>query len=632
MFGIMRGAGLWLFLVFLLTSCDRRNLGVSSTENDSTENFVMDVTGKDKHSFSRPEEALMTHLALELEVSFEKKLLKGIAHVHFKNKGVQKLLLDTHDLCIEKVEDNGKPLSFRLHEKIEHLGSALEIDVSPETSVVSIHYQTSPEAQALQWLAPDQTAGKKFPFLYTQSQPHLARSWIPCQDSPGIRFTYQARVKVPKQYLALMSATNPQTKNNEGVYDFRMNQPIPAYLIALAVGDIDFKSVGERTGVYAEPPLLAKAVKEFEDMEKMLQAAEKLYGVYRWERYDVLVMPPSFPFGGMENPRLTFATPTILAGDKSLVSLIAHELAHSWSGNLVTNATWEDLWLNEGFTVYFENRIMEEIYGESVANMLALISYKELQEELQTMQFGDDTKLKINLSGRNPDEGITGIAYEKGFFFLKLLEEKIGRPQFDAFLREYFEQHAFQSMDTERFLRFLRTKLLNTIDGIEGQIEVEKWVYGNGLPDNCPKIFSDKFELAFQEAKNFEKGTPADKLATRNWTYQQWIHFLTSLSSPLSHEQLASLDKAFKFTQSGNSEILFVWLKQCIRSNYSPVYPIVSQFLGTVGRRKFVVPLYEELLKQKFTVQMAKNLYQKYRSNYHYLTAQRIDRVFEDML
>ena len=251
-----------------------------------------------------------------------------------------------------------------------------------------------------------------------------------------------------------MSASNPQIKNETGSYHFEMKQPIPSYLLALAVGDVEFKRVSNRAGIYAERTVLDSAVWEFADLEKMIHGAEELYGAYLWERYDVLVLPPSFPFGGMENPRLTFATPSILAGDRSLTSLIAHELAHSWSGNLVTNRTWNDFWLNEGFTVYFEHRIMEKLYGRDYAEMLALLSLQDLRETIQSLKDENlyaDTKLKLDLAGRNPDDGVTDIAYNKGYFFLRLFEERYGRERFDSFLKHYFSSNAFKSSGHPKF-------------------------------------------------------------------------------------------------------------------------------------------------------------------------------------
>src|SRR5690606_16459222 len=390
------------------------------------------------------------------------------------------------------------------------------------------------------------TSGGKLPFLFTQSQAILARSWVPIQDSPGIRFTYEAKVTVPSNLLALMSAENPQEKNDDGVYHFKMDKPIPAYLLALAVGDLTFEAIDERTGVYAEPDMIEKAAYEFAETGNMLEASEDLYGPYQWERYDLLVLPPSFPFGGMENPRLTFATPTILAGDRSLTSLVAHEMAHSWSGNLVTNATWNDFWLNEGFTVYFENRIMEAIYGRSYAEMLANLSLQDLKREIESLNDkgqAADTKLKLALKGRDPDDGMTSIAYDKGCFFLVALEEQVGRQTFDAFLRKYFEDNAFKSMDTESFIAYANEHLFkaNTIP-VDSSL-YNQWIYGEGLPESMPDITSERFLKVEKAASQWELGTPAKALETKDWSTHEWLHFIQQLPDKLSQHQMRELDE-----------------------------------------------------------------------------------------
>ena len=388
-------------------------------------------------------------------------------------------MLDTRDLTIEKVTlgKEEKPAAFSLSTANGVFGRKLSIAIDKNTALVNVYYQTSPQAAALQWLNPEQTAGKEQPFLFSQSEAILARTWLPCQDSPGIRFTYNATVTVPKGYLALMSAENPQQVNESGTYTFAQKKPIPAYLMAIAAGNIVFRSLGTRTGVYAEPATIEKAHYEFAQMQDMLVAAEKLYGPYEWGRYDVLVLPPSFPFGGMENPCLTFATPTVLAGDRSLVSLVAHELAHSWSGNLVTNATWNDFWLNEGFTVYFENRIMEAIEGPEYADMLTQIGRDDLAETMAEMgNTNPDTQLKLKLDGRNPDDGMTDIAYEKGFFLLKTIENAVGREKFDAFLKKYFADHAFKTSNTEDFLAYLKKELFAGNEKAYEQLHIEDWI------------------------------------------------------------------------------------------------------------------------------------------------------------
>jgi leukotriene A-4 hydrolase/aminopeptidase len=591
------------------------------------------IPTKDIHSFARPDEAVLKHLYLDLTVNFSSKTLTGQAILDIENKAqADTLYLDTDKLSIQKVtlDKNETPVQFSLGKVVEHLGQPLAIPITPQTKQVTIHYSTSDQAGALQWLSPEQTAGKKHPFLFTQSQAILARSWAPVQDSPGIRFTYTARVKVPKELLALMSADNPTAKNAEGVYTFKMDKPIPAYLLALSVGDLAFESVGPHTGVYAEPVTLPKAVNEFADLEKMLQAAEKIYGEYAWGRYDLLVLPPSFPFGGMENPKLTFATPTILAGDRSLTSLVAHELAHSWSGNLVTNQTWNDFWLNEGFTVYFERRIMEELYGKSYADMLASLGYQDLVQTVE--EFGKDspdTQLKLNLTGRNPDDGVSDIAYEKGFFFLRLLENTLGREKWDTFVKNYFQTYAYQSMNTERFLEYLKKELFSENPEAFEKLNIQEWIYSPGLPLNIPQVTSERFAAVEEAAKKWQSGTAATQLQTNEWSSHEWLRFIRVLPESLSTAQMAELDKAFHFTQSGNSEILAAWLLKAVQANYSPAYPALENFLVNVGRRKFLTPLYQALLKTPEGKERAKAIYAKARPNYHFVATNTLDAMLK---
>jgi leukotriene-A4 hydrolase len=575
------------------------------------------------HSFARPDEVAVSDLALDLKVDFAVKRLTGTATLTLDRRvATAPLYLDTAGLEISDITSvDGTKLTFEFGEPRGNLGRSLKVSLPAGVTKVCIRYATSPTAAALQWLAPEQTTDKKYPFLFTQSQAILARTWVPCQDTPAVRLTYSARIEVPAELMAVMSAANPQAKNDRGVYEFQMQQPIPSYLLALAVGDIHFQKVGPRSGVYAEPSVLAKAAWELADTERMIEAAEKLYGPYRWDRYDVIFLPSSFPFGGMENPRLTFATPTILAGDRSLVALIAHELAHSWSGNLVTNATWNDFWLNEGFTVYFEQRIMEAVYGRPYAEMLAQLALADLKDEIQTLD-GRDTWLKLDLSGRNPDEGMTSIAYDKGYFFLRMLEETVGREKWDAFLRGYFDKHAFQSMTTEGFVAYLQANL-------GPAVELEPWIYGPGLPGNCPVVQTGELVGVEAAAASFLTGTAPSQLSTKDWTTHHWLHFLRSLPAPLATKQMQSLDDAFQFTKSGNAEIAHDWLLHVIAAKYEPGMAKLESFLTSQGRRKFLKPLYSKLAETPEGRQLAKRIYQRARPTYHAVSSQSIDELLK---
>ncbi|MBV8518735.1 MAG: M1 family metallopeptidase [Acidobacteria bacterium] len=576
----------------------------------------------DPHSYARPDEVRVTHLALDLDVDFAKKQLAGTAALTIQRTrpNASTLTLDTHDLAIQSVALNpgNVPAQFALATADPILGSKLTIPLQPATNTVVIRYASSPGARALQWLEPAMTAGKKQPFLLSQSEAILARTWVPLQDSPQVRFTYEATIRVPHELMAVMSAENVTQRSADGVYHFTMPQPVPSYLMALGVGDLAFRAFDGRSGVYAEVPVIDAASREFSDTPKMIGAAEQLYGPYRWGRYDLLVLPPSFPYGGMENPRLTFLTPTVIAGDKSLVSLIAHELAHSWSGNLVTNATWNDFWLNEGFTTYFEHRITEALYGREYSEMLWLLGLTQVKEELPTLPVKDQA-LYLDLTGRDPDDA-PDLVYEKGALFLRLLEEKAGRARWDQFLRGYFDAHAFQSMTTTRFIDALKQGLPDVVQ----QVKVEEWIYGPGLPANCPQPHSEAFAKVEAAAKQFASGGPASAIDMTKWSSHERQHFVESLPS-LTPARMGELDARFHFTDSGNSEVLFAWLMKSVEDRYKTAYPAIERFLTSQGRRKFVKPLYAALWSHAEDRAFAKEVYAKARASYHPVTQSAVD-------
>ncbi|MDC0602300.1 M1 family metallopeptidase [Aliiglaciecola sp.] len=578
--------------------------------------------GKDYHSFANPEQVVITHIDLDLTADFEKRRLIGSAAMDYQkvDPNATRLTLDTRGLDVQGVTAAGSPVEFMLEKADPNLGAALHIELPQQGNRVTINYATSPEASGAQWLTPAQTAGKKHPFLFTQAQAVHARSFIPLQDSPQVRVTYNATIRTPKALLAVMSAANDPDTQRDGVYEFTMPQPIPSYLIALAVGDLEFKSMGQRTGVYAEPSVLEAAALEFEDTESMLEVTENTYGPYSWDRYDLLILPPSFPFGGMENPRLSFITPTVIAGDKSLVALIAHELAHSWSGNTVTNATWRDLWLNEGFTTYLTYRIMEMIFGTDRYNMEAVLGYQDLQADIASLDANDQI-LAIDLRGRNPDDVFSNIPYEKGALFLREIEHKIGRENFDQFLLTYFEDFAFQSITTDQFIAYLDKTLLKRFPAELDKARIQQWIFEPGIPEGAPVPESDAFSSIDQNRQAWLDGDlSANDIDMQSWTVHQWLYFLNNMPATLPQAQIAQLDEAFSLTQSKNNEIAHSWLMISVKNQYQPAYERLYDYLTSIGRNKLVKPLYRELSKTAEGKEFAKRAFEQAKPGYHPLT------------
>jgi hypothetical protein len=743
------------------------------------------------HSFSNYHIVRPYKLDLELDINMQDEYIHGIAIYHLKwnrdlkkvdvskatirtsngvvsglvNQTNDKIILDTKGLIIESVYGMNGVLNWKYGDSTEIFGKALEIASPSYDTIIQIHYRTWNKMEtkrnpnfisAIQWLKPSQTHDKKHPFMFSQSQAILARTWLPCMDVPAVKFTYNAVVNYPSELNVVMSAQkfadipsflkvypnkngefryfikrklsnnlpdgnrdnpnnpnpsnpsnlsnlsnpnliNPSNLSNQSnpelinpsnpsnlsnlsnltkrIY-FHQSLPITSYLMAIAVGDFQSKKLGENCLVYAEPGLLEKAAYEFADLPKMIDSASALYGKYAWKEYNVLVLPPSFPFGGMENPVVTFATPTIITGDRSLVSLLAHELAHSWRGNLVTNETWNDFWLNEGFTVYFESRIMEKIYGKDYADMLTVLGLGELKKTMaDLMQTAPaDTRLKLNLNGRNPDDGLTDIAYEKGRFFLLWCEQKLGRKQWDKFLNQYFKKHAFSSSNTESFVKELTQFCIENQKGLtinlsEFTMNVKQWIYRIGFPKIqfgnavvgspiesngqtfMPLVKSTFLDQALKIAKvvngiNKNQGDwigNADfvNLNTKNWTTHHFLHFLRNLDS-MSFANMQFLDAKFGFSKTENSEIAFDWFQLCIKSRYTVAYPDLANFLKKVGRRKFVLPLYESLLlrcnlkgQTKDHInsipewKLALGTYEIAREGYHSVTQNSIDALFQ---
>ena len=588
---------------------------------------------KDTASYARPLEARVHHIALDLNVDFEAKRIGGTATLDIDRKpDAKEIVLDDKGLEIESIADGaGQPLQWKVGAADPKLGSPLAVTLGPDTKRLVIKYKSAPDAGALQWLTPEQTAGKKKPYLFSQGQAIENRTWIPTQDSPGIRQTWEATIHVPAGLTAVMSApkaAEPITQGGESVFSYRMDHSVAPYMIAIGVGDLAFKSLGPRTGVWTEPVMLDRAAKELEDTEKMVEAAEKLYGPYRWGRYDLLVLPPAFPYGGMENPTLTFLTPTFIAGDKSLVSLVAHELAHSWSGNLVTNATWADSWLNEGVTSYFENRIMEALYGPRRARQEAALSFDEIEKAFaEEGRNAPITRLNLPPAQAVPDGGTSGIIYDKGAVFLRTMEKIVGREKWDAYLRSYFDRHAFQPMTSALFLADMRANLVNGDKALEQKLQLDDWVYKPGLPSNVVRPDPAAFAEVDQAVKAFASGGPVPA-AFGSWTTAEKMRFLNKLPRKMPTARLEELNRRLKLNEAGNYEVMFSWLDLAIRNRFDPAVPALERFLTTQGRRRFVRPLIETLAEDRqWGRPIAVRIYRVARASYHPITQRDLDKL-----
>lgn len=577
----------------------------------------------DYHSYANTHEVKVTHFDLALAISFEQKCLSGHVNLAIEHQGealAKQLILDTRDLTISRiVNSKGEELSYHLGEADPILGRRLVIQLIGDDVWVKVYYKTSPEAEGLQWLTPAQTSGKQLPYLFSQSQPINARSWIPLQDSPKARVTFNAKIMSPQGLRVVMSAENNANVELNGAFMFRMPEAIPTHLLAIACGDLAFQAIGERSGVYTEPSMLTACAKEFEDTEQMIEIAESLLGPYRWGRYDMIVLPPSFPFGGMENPRLAFMTPTLIAGDKSLVSTVAHELAHSWTGNLVSNATWRDLWLNEGFTTYFTNRIVEAVYGKEMAELEVVLEYGRLLEEFKTMPVEKQT-VTANVQEEDPNNAFDRFTYDKASMFVHDLERRLGRNDFDKFLITYVQHFSFKAITTEDFIAYAKQTLLVDHSDKINEAELLEWIHGVGMPTWFVPPTSNSLDKVVTSQQQWlasgSESRSAKELQASDWSVHHWQYFLTTLPEVLTQQQLQDLDDAFNLTQSKNAEIAFAWFTVAIRNDYQGVFPAVERYLKTIGRGKFVRPLYKSLNDAGYA-DLAKEIYQIARTGYH---------------
>lgn len=607
----------------------------------------------DDHSYANVNQVRTKHLHLDLDVNFENKTIYGVARHDLGKHNSDNVIFDTKYLQIQKITSGEKGKEKELEfvigswDKDSILGQPLIVTLKKSERYINIYYQTTTKTVALEWLEPLQTRGKIHPILYTLGSPTSTRTWIPLQDSPTNRFTYSATVKVPKELMAVMSAENQVKRNSEGIYKFSMKKPIPSYLVALSVGNYSYKRISDKCGIYSESEFLSQASDELEDLPKMMQITEKMFGPYQWGKYDLLIMPNSFPYGGTENPCLNFIHPTVLAGDKSLSLSLVKQLAHSWAGNLVTPRSWNDLWLNEGLTVYFEHRILEELEDNEYSNMLTLVKFNELKEEIKYLKKVNrlgDTHLKLDLKNRNPDTGVIEVSQIKGALFFKTLETKVGRKKIDEFLVNYLNSFAFQAISTEKFIEYFKNEL---IDPIKLSFNIDEWIYQPGIPKNCINVNSERLNEMQKFAREFASGIdifepktifepiPKSRKIKRitkqikrsDYSTYEWIEFIRKLPKNISPEKMAMVDAYMNFSNWGNSEVMTEWYVLSIQSGYKPALSPMEEFVSRVGRSKYLLPIYAALNETEENRQLALSIFEIAKMNYHSISISAIENL-----
>jgi aminopeptidase N len=584
---------------------------------------------RDPHSYTAIEQGQIKHIDLKFEVNFGTHELEVEATYSMNGAIGDSLFLDSRDVKIKRIHSGGRDLPWEFDREDPILGQRLHIHNFQGATIFTIEATTSSQASALQWLNPEQTTGGEHPYLYSQCQAIHARSIFPCQDSPVIRFTYSAEVSAPSPLVAMLAgSTVGSKKENEKIrYQIEMPQPIPAYLFAIAVGNIRFSPIGDRCGVYAEPEIIDAAAWEFGKTEDILIEAEKLFGPYVWDRYDILILPPSFPYGGMENARLTFLNPMYIVGDRSETIIVTHELGHAWTGNLVTNATWEDFWLNEGWTTYAQYRITEELEGREYAQFRTALARDYMFEDIEQVGWDSpQSQLHFAMEGLHPDEVISTIPYQKGNAFLVSLEEAVGRERFDEFIQSYISEYQFRSLTTAEFEEYLGTHLPEVFD----LVDIKKWLYQPGFPEDAPSLKSTVLNNLLALVDDFKAQKRILEEQVFGWKPAEVTLFLRSIPQTITVEECRYLEALFDLKQTKNAGILSAFFVIALQSGYRETLPRVERFLQEIGRTFLLLRVYRAMLHSEWTRNEVTRIFDNSKKRYHPITVSTIEQVIAD--
>ena len=599
--------------------------------------LISKTNQKELNTFSNYDIIFQTNINVHFIVDFDNKKVDGEVTISFKAlEDGEVIILDTKSLLIKSVKDNtGNELDFKLdnYYRLESHGVPLKIYKEyskDDTFDITIEYSTTKDCMAIDWLEPEQTSGGKYPFMYSQCQSILCREMLPIQDTPAVKMPVQISITVPEELIGLAAGLFVEEINNGNnkTFIYALDIPIPSYLIAIAAGDIGSQNVSERCTIYAEKTVVEKAAWEFSDTEKFLKIAENYIGEYVWEQYNILVLPPSFPFGGMENPTLTFLTPSLIAGDKSLVSVVAHEISHSWTGNLVTNENWPDFWLNEGFTMFIERKILSSHKDKDMAKLDAMVGLSNLKADI--IAFGESksfSSLEPNLLGRNPDDAFNKVPYEKGFNLLYYLENKVNNDDiFQKFMRSYIDKFKKGVVKYMDFRTFFETFIKNNVkdwEKILNDIDWDTWVFAPGFPP-VENDFSNKYaDEVDQAVKDFYENKLGDDFVKKfkDWftlLKQNFLNKIKESDIELSETQLEFLNEKLELIQGKyNVEVsCSYYLTVLYHGTLSTKFEeSLVDFLGKHGRINYIRPLFSALARRN--KELAIKTLDKYRNFYH---------------
>ncbi|KAF0692479.1 Aste57867_16449 [Aphanomyces stellatus] len=590
----------------------------------------------DKHSLANIAVIKSTAIDLQLTADFDRHVFHGYVDITATviGAGATEFVLDTRALYIQKATIDGEHV-LTTQKEDEVFGTALHLPLPAAARAVGtsftarIYYETTPDSTAIQWLPKEQTADKTHPYLFTQSEAIHARALLPCQDAPSVTTVYKAAITVPTWATCLMSAVasaDPQATAAKTTFFYEQNVAVPSYLIAIVVGRLESREIGPRSRVWSEPSQVDAVAYEFAQTEDFLKNAEQIMGQeYVWGRYDLVSLPPSFPFGGMENPCLTFATPTLIAGDRSLADVIAHEIAHSWTGNLITNQTWEHFWLNEGWTMWLQRKIMAKIYTDLHFDFDSIIGWNALQHSIDA--YGADhefTKLVPTLDGCDPDDSFSSVPYEKGFNLLYYLSKLVGDDAFEVFAKAYVQQFKYKTVTSDEFKAFFLGHFQSTKATELATIDWHAWFYAPGMPKR--PAFDTTISAASEAlATRWSTGAgPFDAKDVDGWTSSQYVVMLERLleicverNHFLDAAALTHLGDVYKLTHTKNSEVRMRFQTLCVRAEHAAILPQVEAFLKEQGRMKYVRPLYRDLYKSKFGADAARRIFGQTKDNYH---------------